>query len=142
MLKRQSDKIDVLNNVPLFKGMPKKALTALARVCEEIDLDSGQVLLFQDDTGDAAYVLVSAEGLVRRNSRKVAELGPGDVIGELALLSDSPRNATVVISMPGTALEIHRRHFVALLDESPPLARRVMAQLAERLKLADRKLYG
>lgn len=142
MLKRQSDKIDFLNRVPLFQGMPKKALTSLARVCEEFEVESGEVLIFQDDIGQAAYVLVTAKALVRRNSRKVAELGPGDVVGELALLSSSQRNATVVATSRGTVLEIHRRHFIALLDESPPLARRVMAQLAERLQLADRKLYG
>lgn len=142
MLKRQSDKIEFLKKVPLFAGMSKKDLTAVARVAEEIDVSSGEVILFQDDSAPAAYVLVTANALVRRNNRKVAELGPGAVVGELALLSDAPRTATVVATTDGTILEIHRRHFLGLLGDSPALARRLLSQLADRLSAADRKLYG
>jgi CRP-like cAMP-binding protein len=87
-------------------------------------------------------VLVTANAVVRRNNRKVAELGPGAVIGELALLSDAPRTATVIATTDGTILEIHRRHFLALIGDSPALARRLLAQLADRLSIADKKLYG
>lgn len=142
MLKRQSDKIEFLKKVPLFQGMSKKDLTAVARVAEEVDVSSGEVILFQDDSAPAAYILVTAKAIVRRNNRKVAELGPGAVVGELALLSDSPRTATVVATTDGTILEVHRRHFLALLGDSPALARRLLSQLADRLSAADRKLYG
>jgi CRP-like cAMP-binding protein len=142
MLKRQSDKIEFLKKVPLFEGLSKKDLTAVARVAEEVDVSSGEVILFQDDAAPAAYILVSAGAIVRRNNRKVAELGSGDVVGELALISDSPRNATVVATSDGTILEVHRRHFLALINDSPALARRLLAQLADRLAAADKKLYG
>lgn len=142
MLKRQSDKIEFLKKVPLFEGMSKKDLTAVARVAEEVDVTSGEVILFQDDSAPAAYVLVTAHAIVRRNNRKVAELGPGAVVGELALLSDAPRTATVVATTDGTILEVHRRHFLALLGDSPALSRRLLAQLADRLAAADKKLYG
>ncbi|HEY5651206.1 MAG TPA: cyclic nucleotide-binding domain-containing protein [Acidimicrobiia bacterium] len=142
MLKRQADKIEYLKKVPLFAGMSKKDLTAVARAADETNLTSGEVIVFQDDSAPAAYILVSAEAIVRRNNRKVAELGPGDVIGELALISDAPRNATVVATKDGTVLEVPRRHFLGLIENSPALARRVMSQLADRLAEADRKLYG
>ena len=142
MLKRQSDKIEFLKKVPLFEGMSKKDLTAVARAAEEVDVSSGEVIIFQDDSAPAAYVLVSAKAIVRRNNRKVAELGPGAVVGELALLSDAPRTASVVATTDGTILEVHRRHFMALLNDSPALARRLLAQLADRLAAADKKLYG
>ncbi len=142
MLKRQSDKIEFLKKIPLFEGMSKKDLTAVARVADEVDVSSGEVILFQDDSAPAAYVLVTAKAIVRRNNRKVAELGPGAVVGELALLSDAPRTATVVATTDGTILEVHRRHFLALLRDSPALARRLLSQLADRLAAADKKLYG
>ncbi len=142
MLKRQSDKIEFLKNIPLFDGLSKKDLTAVAKVAEEVDVSSGEVILFQDDSAPAAYVLVTAKAIVRRNNRKVAELGPGAVVGELALLSDAPRTATVVATTDGTILEVHRRHFLALIGDSPALARRLLSQLADRLAAADKKLYG
>lgn len=143
MLRRQSDKAEYLRKIPMFEGLSKKDLNALARSAEQIDLSAGETIVAQgDNSQSAAYVLVSGTAVVRRNNRKVAELGPGDVIGELSLLIDEPRSATVVASEDGTALEIHRRHFVALVDESPAMARRIMEQLADRLNKADRKLYG
>ena len=142
MLKRQADKIDFLKKIPLFDGMSKKDLTAVARAADETTVSSGEVIVFQDDTAPAAYILVTANAVVRRNNRKVAELGPGDVVGELALISDSPRNATVVATNDGTVLEVPRRHFLGLIEGSPALARRLLAQLADRLAAADKKLYG
>jgi len=125
-----------IKRIPLFEGMSKKDLTAVARVAEEVEVTSGEVILFQDDSAPAAYVLVTANALVRRNNRKVAELGSGDVVGELALLSDAPRTATVIATSDGTILEVHRRHFLALIGDSPALARRLLAQLANRLAAA------
>jgi CRP-like cAMP-binding protein len=142
MARRQAEKIEYLKKVPLFDGMTKKDLTAIARAADEVEVASGETILFQDDSADAAYVLVSAQAIVRRNNRKVAELGPGDVVGELALITESPRNATVIATTDGTILEIHRRHFQALIEDSPRLARRLLVQVADRLILADRKLYG
>lgn len=142
MARRQAEKIEYLKKVPLFDGMSKKDLTAIARAADEVEVTSGEIILFQDDSAAAAYVLVSAEAIVRRNNRKVAELGPGDVVGELALITESPRNATVIATTDGTILEIHRRHFQALIGDSPRLSRRLLVQLADRLILADRKLYG
>lgn len=142
MARRQAEKIEYLKKVPLFAGMSKKDLTAIARAADAVDVTSGEIILFQDDSAAAAYVLVTAEAIVRRNNRKVAELGPGDVVGELALITEGTRNATVIATTDGTMLEIHRRHFQALIDDSPRLARRLLVQLADRLLLADRKLYG
>ena len=143
MLRRQSDKAEYLRKIPIFEGISKKDLNKLARAVEQIDVSKGETIVSQGDTSQsAAYVIVSGSAVVRRNDRKVAELGPGDVVGELSLLTDEPRNATVVMSEDGTALEIHRRHFMSLVDDSPIVARRVMEQLAQRLSQADRKLYG
>lgn len=143
MLRRQSDRSEYLRKIPMFEGLSKKDLNALSRAAEQIYLSAGETIVSQGDTAQsAAYVLVSGTAVVRRNNRKVAELGPGAVIGELSLLIDEPRSATVVASEDGAALEIHRRHFMALLEESPVMARRIMEQLAERLNKADRKLYG
>ncbi len=141
-LKRQSDKIEHLAEVPLFQGLRKKDLIAITRVADEIAVDAGVTLVSQDDRGDAAYVIVSGTAVVRRNGRKITELGPGDVVGELSLIDGGHRTATVVMSEPGSVLEIPRRDFSGLLDGSQTMTRRILEQVAGRLRETDSKLYG
>jgi CRP/FNR family cyclic AMP-dependent transcriptional regulator len=79
---------------------------------------------------------------VRRNGRKVATLGPGDVAGEMALLDDEPRSADLVAAQPSVVLYISRREFGGLLEANTKLMGKVLRTLAQRLREADRSLYG
>ena len=79
---------------------------------------------------------------VYRNGRKITDLGPGSVFGELSLLDGGERTATVVMKTRGSLLRIHQKAFDELLDSSPTVGRRLLAQLADRLRAADRKIYG
>jgi CRP-like cAMP-binding protein len=142
ILKRQSDKIDLLADVPLFRSLPKKQLQAIARVADEVDVDAGAVLAKQGEQGSAFYVIVTGQATVRRNGRKLAMLGAGDFFGEMSLLDQEPRSATVAMDTDGVLLEVHRRQFSGLLDESPALTRNLLKEMSRRVRELDRRLVS
>ena len=142
VLKRRSQKIELLRNVPLFSSLPNKQLDAVAKVADEAPASAGQALAVEGELGNAFYVIVVGEATVRRKGRKVASLAGGDFFGEMSLLDREPRSASVTMDTDGTVLEIHRREFSSLLDQSPALARGLLTGMSLRLRELDRKLYG
>ena len=142
LLKRNSDKIALLRKVPIFANLSKKEIEAVARVAEEVDYAKGEFVGHQGAPGDAAYVVIAGSVKVRRNGRKVASLGPGEVAGEMSIIDGQPRSADLVAEEPSSLLLIHRRDFGGMMDESIRLQRKVLLVLAERLREADRALYG
>lgn len=125
--------LEHLKSVPLFAGCTKKQLQHVAAITTELQIPSGTTLMTEGTTAHEFIVIVSGTAVVRRNGRKVAELGPGDVIGELALIMHRPRTATVVASSDMDVLVVDGRSFDPLLDEVPGLARQLLKTVAERL---------
>jgi CRP-like cAMP-binding protein len=99
------------------------------------------VLANQDEPGDAFYLLVSGTAVVRRNGRKLREMGPGDFFGEVALLDGGPRSATVQTLGPATLFVIHPKDFASLLVV-PSIARKLLVGLAGRLRTADKRMLS
>jgi CRP/FNR family cyclic AMP-dependent transcriptional regulator len=132
MLKKDA-RIELLRKVSLFETLSKAELRQLATVADEIDLPEGKVLMREGDTGREFFVLVDGTVRVSRNGRKVIDLGPGDWVGEIALLTSSPRTATVVATAPVHALVIVDRQFRALVKQTPDIAVRVLGCVAVRL---------
>ena len=133
---------DHLAQVPLFAACSKKELAHIARATDEITLKDGHVLTTQDETSREAFVIVSGTAVVKRNGRKVAELGPGSMIGELGLLDRGPRTATVEAQGPVDVLVIGPREFAALLDDVPSLTHKLLKSLASMVRELDKKAYG
>lgn len=131
-----------LGEIPLFSSLSKKDLGRIARASNEISVDEGHILVDQGDAGREAFVLVEGTAVVHRNGRKVGTLGPGDSIGELALLDHGPRTATVTAATPLTALVLSAREFSGVLEEVPGLAQKLLGQLAARVRELDRQIYG
>lgn len=142
MLRRQSDKAAALSTIPLFSSLSKKELTEVAKHSDEIPVKAGTELMKQDAAGNAFYLIVAGKAVVRRNGRKIADLDEGDFAGELALIDGGPRTATVVMTVDGSVLEIHRREFASLLDRMPSISHKLLIGVAERLREADRRLVG
>lgn len=138
---RQSH-LDFLASVPLFSACSKKELQAVARASDQIDLAAGRTLCEQDSIGREAFVIVDGTAEVKRNGRKVATLGPGDCVGELALLDHGPRTATVTAATDLSVLVIGAREFSAIVDEVPPIAHKLMRALAARVRELDVKTFG
>lgn len=141
MARRQSY-LDHLATVPLFSACSKRELGKIAKAGDELTVDDGFVLTSQGDAGRECYVIVEGKAIVRRGNRKVATLGPGDCVGELALLDHGPRTATVVAEGPMTLFVIGARQFAGVIDEVPALSRKVMAYLATRIRELDSKIFA
>src|SRR3546814_3296999 len=103
--------LDPLASVPLFSACSKKELQAVAKASDQVDLPAGRVLCEQDSIGREAFVILEGSADVRRNNRKVATLGPGDCVGEMALLDHGPRTATVTAASDLSVLVLGAREF-------------------------------
>ena len=139
LLRRQSDKAEALGKVELFSGLTKKELAALARLTDEIDVPEGTTLATQGEHGRQVEVILRGAAVVRRNGRKIADLGAGDVVGEISLVTHRPRNADVVTTAESTLLVLDGRAFDTVMADMPSVAQKVLRIVAERLAQVDPK---
>ena len=124
----------LLSAVPLFSHCSKRELAAIARLAHELDLPKGHTLIKEDArVAYSFFVLVEGGAEVRRGSRRVAKLGPGDFFGELALILRRPRTATVTLTARSRLLSISAHNFQPLLKRSPGIQLKLLEALAERL---------
>jgi CRP/FNR family cyclic AMP-dependent transcriptional regulator len=131
---RKDGKIELLKKVPLFSQCSKKQLSAIASLADLIDLPEGAVLIREGARGRECMVIVEGEVEVRRKGRKINSLGPGDFIGEMALISGAPRNATVSTTRDSSLLVVTERQFWELLERTPRMQTSVIKALGERLQ--------
>ena len=130
---RRDAKIELLKKVPLFAGCSKSELRELAKTADELDLREGTVLTREGRPGREFFVLIDGTAEVRRKGKKIADLGSGDWLGEIALITDSPRTATVTATSPLDVLVITDRRFRSVVETMPSIALKVLARVGERL---------
>ena len=128
-----NQKTDLIHKVPLFARCSRAELKEIAMLADEIDLHEGKEMTREGEPGREFFVLLEGTADVRKKSRKVNALGPGDFFGEIALVSREPRTATVIATSPVRALVITDRSFRRLLEESPQVQTKVMEAMAQRL---------
>ena len=129
---RRDAKVDLLRGVPLFAECTKKELDRIAAIADEIAVPEGAKLIEEGKRGREFFVLVEGTVDVRRAGRKVAEIGGGSFFGEIALLTDAPRNPTVTALTPTRVLVITGQAFQRVLTETTTIRPKVLAALAER----------
>ncbi|HZQ76515.1 MAG TPA: cyclic nucleotide-binding domain-containing protein [Acidimicrobiia bacterium] len=137
---RRDAYIEHLAQVPLFSACTKDELRKLARHTTDIPISEGHVLVREGDRGLEFFVIVNGRARVTRRGRKVGELGPGDFFGELALLIDAERNATVTALTPMEAIVLSRGDFDAALADAPRMTRRLLSGMAKRLAEFDSRV--
>jgi CRP/FNR family cyclic AMP-dependent transcriptional regulator len=137
---RRSDKVDLLRKIPLFGRLSQRQLSAVAKHADEVQLRKGTVLAKQGAQGLEAIIIVDGRARVETDGRALAELGPGDVVGEMSVIDGKPRSATVIAETPMNLLILHRRDFVSLLETVPGLQRKLLVTLCERVRQADQAL--
>jgi trk system potassium uptake protein TrkA len=130
-------KLDLLKHVPLFSGCSKKELEQISRIADELDFGAGKTLIKEGAPGREFFVLVDGTVEVQRGGKKIDIGGPGDFFGEMALLTDQPRNATVVTTSAVDALIVTSRNFHALVESNPLIALKVMRAVADRIPPGD-----
>lgn len=138
------NEVQSLRQVPMFREIDLARLKLLAFTSERVQFAPGQRFFSQGDASDAAYVLLEgrAEVVLEASGTltKVADLDRNAILGEMGILSDRPRSATVIAAEPATALRIDKRVFLELLTQFPQMALAVMREIANRLERTNAQL--
>ncbi|MBL0406145.1 Crp/Fnr family transcriptional regulator [Microvirga aerilata] len=138
--------VQSLRQVPMFRDVDPARLKLLAFTSERVQFSDGQRFFSQGDPSDAAYVILDGRASVLLNTPggdiQVAELGSNALVGEMGILSDTPRSATIMASEPTTALRIDKRVFLELLAQFPQMSLAIMRELAKRLERTNAQLVA
>jgi CRP/FNR family cyclic AMP-dependent transcriptional regulator len=131
------DKVTLLGKVPLLAGLSRKELVEVGRLCDEVDMAAGRVLMRQGETGQEFFLIVDGRVRIERDGLPIRSLGPGDFLGEIALVDHGRRTATATSETPCRLLVVGHREFNTLLDEFPAIQRVVLTTLAQRVRALD-----
>ena len=138
------EEVELLRKIPLFAKLEPSKLKLLAFTSERLSFQGEHSLFRQGDPGDAAYIIIDGEAAVEVDSPsgpiRVATLGRNDFVGEIAILCDVPRTATVVAVTDLVTLRISKDLFFRLVTEFPQMAVEIMRELAHRLELTTANL--
>ncbi|HUJ64410.1 MAG TPA: cyclic nucleotide-binding domain-containing protein [Acidimicrobiales bacterium] len=132
-------KLEHLAQVKMFSSLNKKELAMVSRASDVITVKDGTDIVKEGTYGHDFYLILEGAATVRRNGRKVAELGPGNYFGELSLLDNGPRSATITAAGETELAVIGQREFMAVLDQVPAVSRKLLMTMASRLREADTK---
>ena len=136
--------VDVLRKIPLFAKIEPARLKLLAFTSEHVEFRAGEAVCRQGDPGDAAYIVLEGEADVLVSSEagpvKVATIGRNDIVGEIAILCDVPRTATIKAREPLNTLKISKDTFYRMVGEFPTMAIEIMRELAHRVEDTNKKL--
>lgn len=130
--------VEILKNIPLFKNIDPAKLKLLAFTSEHLEFAIGDILCRQGDPGDSAYILLEGNADVEvetapGTSLTVAQLKQNDIVGEIAILCDVPRTATVRASSNVVTLRVSKDGFFNLVTQFPQVGVEIMHELASRL---------
>jgi CRP-like cAMP-binding protein len=128
-----------LANVPLFASLSMDELQAVATLLEPRDAEAGAVLVGEGAPGYSLFVLQTGEASVTSGGRQIRELGPGDFFGEIALLSEHERTATVTATTPVEMLVMHGSDFRVFERDWPQASALMKKTMAERLERSSRR---
>ena len=129
-----------LANASLFGLCSKRELRLVAKLAKVKTVRESTSLTLEGEPGDTMFVILSGHATVHKGGRKLAELGPGDAVGELAILLRAPRNATVTTTTETEIATIGRRDVHRLINDAPGFSRKLLEALAERVRELDKKL--
>lgn len=127
-------KLELLARVPLFSGLGKGGLAQVAKLADEIDLPAGKQLLQQGDHPHEFFLIVDGSVRIDRDGAQINTLGPGDFLGEIALLDGGQRSATATAVTPVSLLILGQREFNTLLNDYPDIRTSVLTALARRVR--------
>jgi CRP-like cAMP-binding protein len=133
----QSTRIQMLRQVPLFAGLSSRNLVRIDKIARVGNVGPGRVLMTEGAPGNELLIVLEGRAEVRRGDAIVGECGPGEWVGEMALLDDQPRSASVVALEPMRLLAISRADFRKLLPKAPRLAETLLASLSMRIRAAE-----
>ena len=130
-------KLDLLRSITIFSACGSKDLVELGQLLDEVDIPDGKLITREGDTASEMFVIVAGRARVEKGGRLLNELGPGGVIGEMALISEGKRNATVTADGQVKAFVAGHREFHSLMDRYPDFRMRVLEGLAKKVRMLE-----
>ena len=131
------EKLELLQRVPLFASLDDEGLEQIGRIAEEMEARPGTELTHEGRHEGYFFVIVSGSVRIDRGGRAVNTMGPGDFLGEIALLDGGPRTATATIEEPTRLLKIMHKDFHQLLDASAVVRTAILEAAGARLRAMD-----
>ena len=137
--------VEVLRRIPLFQNIEPSKLKLMAFASERVTFAEGNALFEQGEEGDAAYIVLDGTADVRVTADgggaiTIAQVASNDIVGEIAILCDVPRTATVVATSELVTLKITKELFFRMVQDFPQIGIEVMRVLAQRLETTTRQL--
>lgn len=130
-------KVDLIASVPLFAGLGRKELEQIAQLVDEVDIAAGKVLMRQGENGAEMFIVATGTVRIERNGVFIRDAGPGTAIGEMALLSEGPRTATITANGPLRILLAGHREFHQLMEQHPAIRLKILEGLAAKIRMLD-----
>ena len=135
----QVELVGILEGLPLFARLTKRQLKAVAKVSSDVRYEPGTVILKELDSGQHLVIMSLGTAKVVHGGRVLATVGPGDVIGEMAIIDGEPRSATVTADSVVEGIAIYRTAFLRLLEEHPTMCWRLLLAQTARLRELDKQ---
>ena len=132
----KDERVELLRKVHLFAGCTDKQLAFIATQVEDVDVPAGKVLCAEGQSGGDFFVVVSGNAQVDRGGKKLDAIGPGVFFGEIALIDQGPRTATVTATSPMRLIVLGPAQFRDVLNADPQMARQLLYAVTKRLRAA------
>jgi CRP/FNR family transcriptional regulator, cyclic AMP receptor protein len=136
---QQRQQVAQLSKVPLFANCSKRELSRLLSLGRTETVDAGHTLFVEGAPSSNMYVVLSGTAAVKKSGRRIARVGPGDVVGELSVILGGPRTATVQAETPIEWLVLDQASLRAAIDEVPGLGWHLLQSVAARLDHAGKR---
>ncbi len=131
---------ETLKNISIFSECSNKELKAISKLVTQVRVNAGRELIREGEPGREFMIIVDGSATVRRGGSVLAQLGPGDFFGEMAVVAGVPRTATITADTDMVVEALNRREFSSLLDESPKLAKKILVGAVKRLHEIEQTL--
>jgi CRP-like cAMP-binding protein len=131
---------EFLSRVPLFSSCTPAEIAAIDAVAQEHEFAAGQIIVTQGTPGQAFYLILSGKVELVRDENLLGSYGPGDFFGDMSLLDQAPRSATVRAVEPTVCLMLSSWDFKSMLEKNPAVAIKLLEVLSRRLRVADERL--
>lgn len=140
-LRRGADrKVQMLAKVPLFSECSQKELSRIASLADEIEVDKGTVLTKEGLPGRECFVVSEGSAKATLRGKKLASYKSGDVFGEMSLLDNEPRSATITADSDMVLFVVDSRSFWGLCEQAPSVTRKIMKSISQRLRRVEKAL--
>jgi CRP/FNR family transcriptional regulator/CRP/FNR family cyclic AMP-dependent transcriptional regulator len=140
LLRRSSQKIDLLKKVLLFSDLSQRHLGEIAKHADQVQVEEGRVLVQQGKTGWEFIFIVEGKARVEKNGKVIRQLSGGDFFGEISLIDGEPRTSSVIAETDMTLLIVHKTSFDHLLEAIPGLQRKILISLCQYLRRAEKTI--